>query len=163
VTQPTFSPTSDVAQVRASRATSTPELARPKKAGLLGAPAADRRRGQGTPGPDGGYALTLVEHLMHDFVLLPSESHHDVMVGVAALAAKRAGLMGRGPTRTDVEVAADLFGFRHAATPGVLGDRAARFSGLGHSYFRTRAFVDSVDAAVLLQTAGGVTPLAELS
>ena len=65
--------------------------------------------------------------------------HHDLVVGVALVAAKRASLAGRGPTVYDVRVVLDLFGLRaHGDATG------AGFAGLAHSYVAQRRFVDAV-------------------
>ena len=66
-------------------------------------------------------------------------AHHDLVVGLGLVAAKRASLAGRGPTVYDVRAALDLFGLgRH----GVV--RASEFAGLAHSYAAQRRFVDGV-------------------
>lgn len=65
--------------------------------------------------------------------------HHDLVVGISLVAAKRASLAGRGPTVYDVRAALDLFGLR---SPGVAN--TAVFTGLAHSYAAQRRFVDSV-------------------
>jgi hypothetical protein len=131
-------------------ATATPEIGRVKKAGLLGAPSEDAGRGRGTPGPDGGYALTLVERAVHN-LHVTDVSHHDLVTGIAALAAKRAASYGRGPCMPDVVVALDLFDFRVTdPDPTVVAARATLFAGVGHSYFATRALVDAVDNDDLL-------------
>ncbi len=159
MTQPTFNPIDDASAVRKSTPTPTPELGRPLKVGLLRSPTSKSGRGRGTPGPDGGYALRLADHLGHQLVLTPRENLHDVEVGLAALATKRAGLAGRGPTMTDLKAAADLFGFRDQATEELTVDRLRRFSGLGHSYFALRRFVDSVSDAALRQDSDAVRTL----
>jgi len=132
--------------------TAGPEIGRPKKAGLLGAPSDDSGLGRGTTGPDGGYALTLAERAVHD-LRVDDIDHHDLVVGVAALAAKRAAFVGRGPSIGDVHAALDLFDLRdpHPA-PEVVEARATLFAGIGHSYFATRAFVDAVSNDDLLGT-----------
>jgi hypothetical protein len=69
--------------------------------------------------------------------------HHDLVAGVAALASKRAGLFGRGPSRSDVEVSLRLVGINdHSAALSAAWQ--VRFAGIGHSYFRLRDFVDAV-------------------
>ena len=160
MTQPTFVPVADAGAVRASMATPTPEIGRAKKIGLLGAPRTFGGSGHGTPGPDAGYALTLTQLALRKVELDDGESLYDLEVGVAMLAAKRAGLCGRGPTGSDVAVALDLFGIRSAGRDfEVVQDRHRRFSGLGHSYFHQRAFVDAVSESALAQRPGSVTPL----
>jgi hypothetical protein len=156
MTQPSFVPVADSSAVRRTMATETPEIGRPKKPGLLGSPTNDSGTGRGSPGPDGGYALTLAERAVHELVLEPGESHHDVEVGVAALASKRASLSGRAPCATDVDVALDLFEFRVLASERVLADRLIRFRGLGHDYFALRRFVDGISDAILRQAPSAV-------
>ena len=159
MTQPSFVPAADAGSVPRSVPIVTPEVNRAKKPGLLGAPSVDRGVGRGTPGPDGGYALTLAKGLIHGLELGPHESPHDVEVGVALLAAKRAGLVGRAPSRPDVEVALDLFGFRGRVGGAVLQDRRRRFAGLGNSYAMQRSFVDAVPDDALRQIPSRVTVL----
>ena len=65
-----------------------------------------------------------------------------MIIGVGSVAAKRASLVGRGPTLGDVHVAMDLFGLRTASP--VSRDTAAPFRGLAHSYPAQRRFVDAV-------------------
>ncbi len=160
MTQPSFVPVADSGAVRRTMATETPQIGRPKKPGLLGAPSKDSGSGRGTTGPDGGYALTLVQRAIHELEFAPGESHHDLEVGIAALAAKRAALSGRAPCASDVEVALDLFELRVSASDRVLADRIVRFRGVGHSYFALRHFVDTVSDASLRQSPGAVLALA---
>ena len=158
MTQPSFVPQSQTATVRGTTPTAGPEFGRPKKPGLLGQPNAASGSGRGTPAPDAGYALTLAERAVHHLTLDAGVDEHDVVAGIAALAAKRAGLAGRGPTMTDVEFALDLFAFRTSSTATAASERKALFAGLGHSYFALRAFVDAVDEADLSQRPGEVHP-----
>jgi hypothetical protein len=135
----------------------SPEIGRTKKSGLLGAPNASGGNGRGTPGPDGGFALTVTTRVLGEVQLPTSIDRHDIEIGIALLAAKRAGLVGRAPTRTDAEVALDLFGFRGRAGDHVVADRISRFSGLAHSYAAQREFVDSVSDEALRQKPDHVT------
>jgi len=137
----------------------TPEIGRPKKAGLLGAPSAHGGASRGTPGPDAGYALTLSKNAVHHLVLEPELNDHDVEWGVALLSAKRASLVGRAPCETDVSVVLDLFGFRGTDDEAVRTDRVQRFRGIAHSYFVQRAFVDDVNEHALRQMPNEVIPL----
>lgn len=136
MTQPTFSPVSRSGEVRPTEKTSTPEVGRAKKAGLLRHVPTGPLSGTNAPGE--GYALTLAQHecvSLH----VPGVDHHDAVVGVALVAAKRASLAGRGPTIYDVRVALDVLGLR--------GDSAApraAFAGIAHSYVAQRRFVDAV-------------------
>lgn len=144
MTQPTFVPIPESALVRPSIATPAPEIGRAKKPGLLGAPFRTRGVGQGTPTPDAGFALTLAERAVHELKLDKGLDEHDVVAGVAALAAKRAGALGRGPSQHDVQAVLDHFGFGTTVSAPARAARAQAFRGIGHSYFLLMAFVDGV-------------------
>ena len=118
-------------------ATQTPEIGRPQKAGLLRH--VPDVAGAGTNAPGEGFALTLAERECHS-LHVAGVSHHDLVVGVALVAAKRASLAHRGPSREDVRVVIDLFALS-GDSPVVEG-----FAGLAHSYAAQRRFVDAVDA-----------------
>ena len=116
--------------------TATPEIGRSKKPGLLRH--APTGVGSGTNAPGEGFAMTLAEHECAD-LHVAGVAHHDLVVGVGLVAAKRASLAGRGPTVYDVRVVLDLFGLREH-TSAVASD----FAGLAHSYAAQRRFVDAV-------------------
>ena len=117
-------------------ATATPEIGRAPKAGLLRH--APSITGAGTQAPGEGFAMTLAQRECED-LHVAGVSHHDLVVGIGLVAAKRASLAGRGPTVYDVRAALDLFGLsRH----GVANTSA--FAGLAHSYAAQRRFVDGV-------------------
>jgi len=139
----------------------TPEIGRTPKAGLQRSPHAPKGASRGTPGPDAGFALTLAQRALHDYDL-PGENLHDIELGVALLAAKRAGLVGRAPCSTDVAVVMDLFGLRSPQNTAAREDRLRRFPGLAHSYVAQRAFVDAISDAVLRQVPGAVVALVDL-
>jgi hypothetical protein len=115
--------------------TATPEIGRPKKAGLLRH--APVTAGSGTNAPGEGFAMTVAQR---ECAALHVEGidHHDLVVGVALVAAKRASLAGRGPTVYDVRAVLDLFGLRGHQPP------SHAFAGLAHSYAAQRRFVDAV-------------------
>jgi len=146
VTQPNFVPVPDSATVRPTTPTATPEIGRAKKAGLLGSPNHGSGLGRGTSTPDAGYALTLTHEFLHQHHIGNSAdvNHHDLEAAVAALASKRAGLYGRGPSMSDVNFVFALAGVRDGAT-SVDREFAAKIRGVGHSYFLLRAFVDGID------------------
>ncbi len=122
-------------EVRPTVSTATPEIGRSKKPGLLRH--APTGVGSGTNAPGEGFAMTLAEHECAD-LHVAGVAHHDLVVGVGLVAAKRASLAGRGPTVYDVRAVLDLFGLREnaATTPD--------FAGLAHSYAAQRRFVDAV-------------------
>ncbi len=146
--QPTFAPVPLTGQVRPTMSPGSPEIGRTPKKGMTRSAHPPAGRGQGTPAPDAGYALGVARREVATLSFVREHDRHDVELGVALIAAKRAGLVGRAPTLGDVRVAMDAFGLRE---PGVIDDTRARpFRGLAHSYVAQRALVDSVDAATLL-------------
>lgn len=116
--------------------TTTPEIGRTKKAGLLRH--APTSVGTGTQAPGEGFALTLSERECAE-LHVQGVDHHDLVVGIALVAAKRASLAGRAPTVYDVRAALDLFGLRAHDAP-----TTTDFAGLAHSYVAQRRFVDDV-------------------
>ena len=126
-------------------ATPPPEFSRPPKAGLVRDPSATAGANYGTPAPDAGYALGLATREVSRLDFEHGHDRHDVVVGVALVAAKRASLVGRGPTRDDVTVALEHFGLTSPVTRAA----SAPFAGLAHSYVAQRRFVDDVSEADL--------------
>ena len=116
--------------------TATPTIGRAQKPGLLRRVAHTALTGTNAPGE--GFAMTLAERECAE-VHVEGVDHHDLVVGVALVAAKRASIAGRGPTVHDVRAA--------LAQLGVLehdGETTADFAGLAHSYVAQRRFVDAV-------------------
>jgi hypothetical protein len=129
----------------------SPEIGRTPKKGMTRSAHPSAGRGQGTPAPDAGYALGVAHREVARLSFVHEHDRHDVELGIALIAAKRASLVGRAPTLGDVRVAMDHFGLRET---GDIDDARARpFCGLAHSYVAQRALVDSVDAATLLADA----------
>ena len=126
-------------------ATPPPEFSRPAKAGLVRDPRARAGANYGTPAPDAGYALGLASREVSRLDFAHEHDRHDVVVGVALVAAKRASLVGRGPTRDDVTLVLEHF----ALTSPVGRAASAPFAGLAHSYVAQRRFVDAVSEADL--------------
>ena len=138
--------------------TATPEIGRAKKAGLLGSPNHGSGLARGTSTPDAGYALTLTHEFLHQHHIGDSAdvNHHDLEAAVAALASKRAGLNGRGPSMSDVNFVFALAGVRdgHGTVDSQFADK---IRGVGHSYFMLRAFVDGVAVDDLCGTTDAAT------
>jgi hypothetical protein len=128
--------------------TQTPELGRARKAGLQRSAHPVSGAGHGTPAPDAGYALTIAHREVGKLAFLHEHDRHEVETGVALVAAKRAGLIGRGPTLGDVHAALDFFGLR--AEPVIDQRLAHKFAGLAHSYVAQRRFVDAVPVEQLV-------------
>ncbi len=80
------------------------------------------------------------------------ESEHDVLLGVALVASKRAALFGRGPCIYDVRLALNLWDFLGDAPADVKEKRRALFSSISHDYVAQRALVDSVPEEMLRQS-----------
>ncbi len=148
MTQPSFVPVPATGAVRRTLATPAPSIGRPPKAGLQRSPHPPSGTGAGTPAPDAGYALTIAHHEFADASFEHDHDREDVVLGVALVAAKRASLVGRGPTRSDVRVAMEALGLTAGAA--VSHHDAEPFAGLAHSYFRQREFVDAVTPERLL-------------
>lgn len=113
----------------------------------------------GNPGPDTGYALTLVGRCVDNLTLGAGEHREDVVSGLAALAAKRAASYGRAPVRHDLDVAVTIWGFASTAIDPELAElRRTTFEGVGdpHHYEARRALVDMVPESALRQTPGAV-------
>jgi hypothetical protein len=96
----------------------------------------------GTPGPDSGYALTILSR--RDLDLLPGEDRHDAEAALAALMSARASRFGRAPVVTDAEVAEALLGFG-ADDPMW---RRRWTANAGHDADLRRAVVAAVDPSV---------------
>ncbi|HEY3941415.1 MAG TPA: hypothetical protein VGL60_02925 [Acidimicrobiales bacterium] len=152
MTQPSFVPIPESDQVRGARQLEVPGRWLPSRPGDQKGPRRQGGAGFGTPGPDQGYALLVAGRFEDRLRLAAGESAHDVIVGCAQLASRRAGLFGRAPTIYDVEMALRLFGFLDEAPPAtVVADRSRRFAGVAHSYGRRQALVASVPEALLRQ------------
>src|SRR5436190_19114405 len=70
-----------------------------------------RGRRLGSPGPDQGYALLLVQRFHGKLALASGEDEHDAIAGAVAVAMRRASIFGRAPILADLELALGLFGF----------------------------------------------------
>jgi hypothetical protein len=115
----------------------------------LHVPTAHRGPSVGTPGPDAGFALRLARRFEHDLRLGDGESEHDVLLGVALIAARRAALYGRAPCIYDVQFALTLWGFLTEVTPDLQADRRQAFSSVSHDYVAQRALVDAIPEETL--------------
>jgi hypothetical protein len=102
---------------------------------------------RGAPGPNIGWAYTLVNRVKDRFKLAPHEYVGDAAAVVAELAARRAASYGRAPVIRDVEFAAALLGYD--TTDDFANTRARLVHDAAHSYTRRRALVDSVPDHVL--------------
>lgn len=149
MTQPTFVPIAEADQVRPARHLHVPGSWTPTRPAEAQAPAVRHSRIVGTPGPDSGFALRLAKRFEHELQLDDGESAHDVLLGVALVAAKRAALFGRAPSVYDVRFALNLWGFLQDEPAERRTERKAAFSGVSHDYVAQRALVDSVPEETL--------------
>ncbi len=155
MTQPTFVPIAEADQVRPALHLHVPGSWTTSRPAELVVPEIRLGKRVGTPGPDSGFALRLASRFEHDLKLSDGESAHDVVLGVALLASKRAALFGRAPCIYDVHLALELFGFLDAtAPPDLRASRRAAFSSISHDYVAQRALVDSVPEEILRLSPG---------
>jgi hypothetical protein len=150
MTQPTFVPIAEADQVRPARHLHVPGSWTPSRPAELRTPRRQPRPAEGTPGPDSGFALRLAHRFAHDLKLREGESEHDVVLGVALIASKRAALFGRAPSVYDVRHALMLWCFLDEDVPAELSRaRRAAFSAVSHDYVAQRELVDAVPDDVL--------------
>ena len=149
MTQPTFVPIAEADQVRPARHMHVPGAWTTSRPAELVVPAVPRGRGVGTPGPDSGFALRLANRFAHHLRLAEGESEHDVLLGVALVASKRAALFGRAPCVHDVRFALNLWGFLDQVPGELLAERRAAFSSIAHDYVAQRRLVDAVPEETL--------------
>jgi len=151
MTQPTFVPIAEADQVRPARHLHVPGSWTTSRPAELRTPRFQPGRGEGTPGPDSGFALRLAHRFEHDLRLDEGESAHDVVLGVALIASKRAALFGRAPSVYDVRHALALWCFLDPDAPAELRRvRRAAFSAISHDYVAQRQLVDAIPEEVLL-------------
>lgn len=129
----------------------------PGRPGELDGPE-DMKRGGGfrTSGPDAGYALSLVAKRYFD--LADGEHRSNANVALAAVAAARSSLFGRGPTKKDVDMALVLLGYDAEGVPAetiaeLATSRIAWFAAAGHNPAKLNEFVSGLDEASLRLTA----------
>ncbi len=152
MTQPTFVPIAEADQVRPARHLHVPGAWTTDRPAELVGPTMRRGANIGTPGPDSGFALRLAHRFEEKLELGEGESPHDVLLGVALVASKRAALFGRAPCIYDVRLALNLWGFLGEVPEEVRAARRAAFSSLSHDYVAQRALVDSVPDETLRQS-----------
>ena len=149
MTQPTFVPIAEADQVRPARHLHVPGPWTTSRPAELAGPTMRRGAGIGTPGPDSGFALRLAHRFEDEVKLGEGETAHDVLLGVALVASKRAALFGRAPCIHDVRFALNLWGFLDEPAADVRAARRAAFSSISHDYEAQRALVDAVPEETL--------------
>ena len=103
----------------------------------------------GSPGPDLGFALTLVGRARSRFQLAEQESPADAGAAVAELAMRRAASFGRAPVVGDVDAAAQILGYLGGATDDFVNWRRLAVLDADHHYSSRRAVVDGVPVEIL--------------
>ncbi len=98
----------------------------------------------GSPGPNIGYALKLVQRVRDRLVLAPGEHVDDAAALVGELGMRRAASYGRAPVMPDLECAMTVFGYQGGCPPDFATWRAAVVEGVHHEYPRRRALCDAV-------------------
>ena len=103
----------------------------------------------GTPGPDAGYTIKLAAG--RDLILAENEQRADANLAVAAVAAARASLASRGPTKIDLDAAIVILGYDSESDFGAI--RAAAIAGAAHHPQRIRRLVAGIPMDVVEDTA----------
>jgi hypothetical protein len=120
----------------------------PDRAGELNGPADVPHGGRfGSPGPDAGYALTLLAD--RQIPTVAGEHRNDAVAAIAAVMSARAASFGRAPVVGDAEVAAVILGYTGPSVEALGRVRPAAIAGLAHHASASRTLVAAVDRAAL--------------
>jgi hypothetical protein len=111
----------------------------------------------GTPGPDAGYAIKLAAG--RELLLDENEHRADANLAVAAVAAARASLASRGPTKVDIDAAVVILGYDTESDFAAI--RAATIAGAAHHPQRIRRLVAGIPMDVIEDTADDLRRRAE--
>ncbi len=103
----------------------------------------------GSPGPDVGYALLLVERRRDQFVISTHEPRSDAEAVVAEIAMKRASSYGRAPVLADIDVAMELLGYAGDVPLEIPEWRLHLVHEAARDYARRRRIVDGIPFDVL--------------
>jgi hypothetical protein len=114
----------------------------------------------GRPGPNIGYAMTLVGRQRDSWMLDSSEAIDDAGAVVAEVAMKRAARFGRAPVKPDVDLAVKIFGYEGAADAAWVAKRVMLVLGAAHHYDVRRATVDLVPMELLEKVPGDTSAIA---
>jgi len=110
----------------------------------------------GSPGPNVGYALALVDRAEGTMTLADHEDRDDAAAVAAALAMRRAALAGRAPIGADVRFAFEILGYDGTSDREFADWRARTVQGASHDYTRRRVIVDAVPEETLELAPGDV-------
>lgn len=103
----------------------------------------------GSPGPNIGYALSLMARARDRMALAPHEHVEDATAVVGELAMKRAASYGRAPVMADVECAMLVLGYQGGVDPDFAKWRVHAVEGAHEHYPQRRALCDAVDPDAL--------------
>jgi len=98
----------------------------------------------GTPGPDGGYALTLAARFYERITAVFPETVHDAETLGAAFAMRRGGVLGRAPIQTDVELGLTLFGWLGDPPADLVDWRRVAAANVSHDYARRVGMIEAI-------------------
>ena len=115
----------------------------------------------GSPGPNIGYALTLVHRARNRIALAPHEHMDDASAVVGEIAMKRASSYGRAPVIADVECAMLVLGYQGGCAPDFAEWRVQEIEGAHHEYARRRVFCDAVPVDSLRLAPQALAPRVE--
>ena len=114
----------------------------------------------GSPGPNIGYALSLIARAHDRFALAPHEHFEDAAAVVGELAMKRAASYGRAPVMPDVECAMLILGYQGGVDPAFAKWRVRAAAGAHEDYQRRRSLCDAVDLDALRLAPSALGPRA---
>lgn len=114
----------------------------------------------GDPGPNIGYAATLMSQARDTLTVTPNERIDDVEKVVAQLAMRRATMFGRAPVMQDIDVARHILGLdRHQKLDAKLVEaRTHALHNIAHEYPRQRAIVNEVPESLLRSNPDDLDP-----
>jgi hypothetical protein len=115
----------------------------------------------GSPGPNVGFALTLVHRAQDRLALAPHEHRDDACAVVGAVAMRRAASYGRAPVMPDIECAMLVLGYQGGCAPDFAEWRARAIEGAHHEYTLRRVFSDAVPLDALRLAPSALTPRVE--
>ncbi len=112
----------------------------------------------GSPGPNIGYALSLIARARDRMALAPHEHFEDAAAVVGELAMKRAASYGRAPVMADVECAMLTLGYQGGVDPDFAKWRVHAVDGAHENYPRRRALCDAADLDALRLAPAALSP-----
>ncbi len=116
----------------------------------------------GSPGPDQGYILNIVEGYVEKLVLRPGESLADAVMALVVIGSKRASIFGRAPMKFDIDFALELLRLSQDVFGDFAGVRKKLLVGLAHDYVAQRELADLFNDDLLKLTPQGVAEHTEI-